>query len=54
MKCLNCGKEGAFERRQNTEYPNDKNNYDILCDECQKERDKYWQEMWDVYNSGRI
>ena len=51
MKCQHCGKEGAEKRRQNTAYADDEWNFAILCDECQEESHKYWQERWDDYYS---
>ena len=49
MKCSHCKKNGAKKRRQNTNYPNDESNFAILCDDCQKDADEYWREMWDEY-----
>ena len=52
MRCLRCKKEGATRNRQYTDYVDDELNFAVLCDECQKEADEYWQERWDEYYSG--
>ena len=52
MKCKACKKDGAEKRRQNTAYYNDEENFAILCPDCQKDADEYWQERWDEYYSG--
>ena len=48
MKCQNkhCDSEDAQRRRQNTAYVDAEKNYAVLCDECQRESDKYWAEQW--------
>jgi len=53
MRCLCCKKEGADvkRRRQRTAYADDDRNWATLCDECQEEADKMWQERWDEYYS---
>ena len=52
-KCERCGKEGALRKRQRTAYVDDSKNFAVYCDECQKDADKYWDEMWDEYNRSR-
>ena len=53
-KCQGCKKTypNVEKRRQLTAYVNDKLNFAVLCDECQKEANEYWQERWDEYYSG--
>lgn len=47
--CDFCEKLGALKTRQNTNYCDDASNYAVLCEECQKEADKYWYDMWQEY-----
>ena len=49
MECQCCGNDGAKKRRQNTAYVNDESNFATLCNECQKESHKYWQDQWNEY-----
>ena len=54
MKCQNryCDSEDAKHRRQATAYVDDERNYAVLCDDCQKEADEYWNDQWqEYYNS---
>lgn len=53
-KCRRCRKYGAEERRQLTAYIDDRKNFAVLCDECQKEEDEYWQERWNDYYRGLL
>ena len=52
MKCQGCNSEGAKKRRQNTSYVDDKENFSILCHDCQIEADEYWKDQWDEYYRG--
>lgn len=45
-----CGKPGRL-TAQNTAYAHDLSNLHRLCEECQKEADEYWTEMWREYYS---
>jgi len=36
-------------RRQNTAYHDDTMNWICACDDCAKEIDVMWQDMWDEY-----
>jgi len=50
------GNEGPCEnigtwRRQNTQFYNERSNWDCLCGECQKYRNEHWDEMWAMYYS---
>ena len=53
MRCNKCerDKPDVRNRRQASAYPNDESNFAPLCDECQKEADEYWKEMWNEYYS---
>lgn len=63
MKCRMCGSYSKVTRRstgsayhyEGTTGDNDDPNYDTLCEECWKESDEYWQDMWNeyYYNIGR-
>lgn len=49
--CSNCGANNASENRQRTAYVNS-DNMDVLCPNCQKEADEYWDDMWSDFYSG--
>jgi hypothetical protein len=51
MECEFCGSKKAFRRRQKTKYNDDKKNFAVLCDDCQKQNDEYWKEQWKEYYS---
>ncbi len=53
MMCNHCerDKPDVHKRRQGSAYPNDESNFAIICDDCQKESDEYWKEMWNEYYS---
>ena len=46
MKCEFCDSKKAFKRRQKTKYVDDKKNFRIPCDDCQKYMDELWEERW--------
>lgn len=52
MKCEgfygDCGNFGST-RRQNTQYSDDKENFRVLCNGCQKESEEYWKMRWEEY-----
>jgi len=50
--CERCGEEVGEKYRQNTFYPNENDNWVVLCKLCRKENDEYWAEMWREYYSG--
>lgn len=47
-RCPQCGHLFRFPRiyRQNTAYVNEDDNYFCGCKVCQKENERYWDEMW--------
>jgi hypothetical protein len=47
-----CGGVAEY-RRQATAYHDDKQNFDYFCDECQKESDDRWEEMWAEWRSSQ-
>jgi len=47
-----CGR--AKWRRQNTRYEDDRKNWVYACDECFKEIESHWEEMWSDYWAGRL
>lgn len=51
--CEHCGSEDSTVkfRRQNTAFVDEKLNWVVLCDECHKENEEHWAEMWDDYYS---
>lgn len=51
--CEHCGcEDGTVKfRRQNTACIYEKSNWVVLCDECYRENEEYWAEMWDNYYS---
>lgn len=46
-----CGKDGICSH-QNTQYNDERSNYNTLCEEHQVEVDEHWAEMWADYYSG--
>lgn len=48
-----CGKPGICSH-QNTQYVNERSNYNTLCEAHQIEVDAHWDEMWKDYWSGRL
>lgn len=48
--CFKIGKR----RRQNTQYVDDSKNWVFLCDDCMRQNDEHWDEMWDDYYSSRF
>lgn len=49
---VRCQSTNAVRRRQNTAYDDDESNFNTLCEDCQEEADKYWDERWADYYSG--
>jgi len=39
-------------RGQNTAYVDILCNWSVLCEDCQREEDAYWEERWQEYNTG--
>lgn len=56
QRCLHCRDKTPTvkKRRQMTSYVDDRSNWSRLCDDCQKDSDEYWTEMWDEYYRGRL
>ena len=54
LECDRCGQLGATRRRQNTAYNDDSMNWNTLCEDCQKNVDEYWADMWDEYYGSRL
>lgn len=56
LKCdgyeVRCQSMDATRTRQNTKYVEEESNWNTLCEECQKETDEYWADMWSDYYSG--
>lgn len=52
LVCVYCGSLNASNNRQKTEYHNECDNMKVLCPDCQREEDEYWDDMWvDYYSS---
>ncbi len=56
MKCEGwedhrCKNTNAVKYHMNTKYVDEELNYAVLCPECQKLSDFYWQEQWDDLNA---
>ena len=52
--CEFCGLPNVNLKRKNTQYAEDDRNWAYACDDCINIDNKYWQEQWDEYYSGRI
>lgn len=50
LKCQRCGCLCGELRRQNTHYTDEASNYVILCDLCDIENERYWEDMWKEYH----
>lgn len=52
--CQGCDKTGpeVMRRRQNTQYADESCNFAVLCHDCQKDADEYWNERWAEYYAG--
>jgi len=55
-KCQICSeiKSDVTIKHQNTAYTDGWKNYLSICDDCQEDQDKQWQELWDDYYSSRL
>lgn len=53
--CACCGEYLVYpkRRRMNTAYERDESNYCFECDDCFKETQAYWRDIWEEYNSQR-
>lgn len=56
MECVKCGRnsETVERRRQNTKYAQEERNWVVACEECFKEIEEYWAEMWEDYYCDRL
>jgi len=52
-RCSRCKNKGHLEH-QNCSYIDEISNYYFLCNECHKEIEYLFQEMWEEYWSGRL
>lgn len=62
LTCSNCGSHGAkhypcrtqYDTSLLKEFDNDPNYIPLLCPECAREYNEYWDEMWREYYNGRF
>ena len=52
-RCSKCKSKGHLEH-QSCAYVDEISNYYFLCDECHRETESLYQEMWEDYYSGRL
>jgi hypothetical protein len=55
-KCEMCGRWFQYpkQRRMNTAYHNEEDNYIDVCLDCYAEIESYWEERWNEYYSSRL
>jgi len=47
--CQNCDRKDAIRQRQKTNYVCEEDNWVVLCPECMKENNEYWEDAWAEY-----
>jgi len=53
--CWHCGRWFVYpkRRRMSSDYSDEESNYCTECSDCNEQTERYWENMWDDYNSGR-